>query len=55
MLKLDDFLNFVILVFQGVIGLLDSTVLGPFSFMDCLVALLIVSLVVRTVIMLQGD
>lgn len=52
---LGSFLQFVLDVFGGMIGLLQYTELGGFTLEGVLVAILIVTIVARTVIVKFGE
>lgn len=52
---LDSFLQFVLDVFGGMIELLQYTKLGSFTLENVLVAILIITIVARTVIVKFGE
>lgn len=52
---LGSFLQFILDVFSGMIGLLQYTELGGFTMENVLVAILIVTVVARTVIVKFGE
>lgn len=51
---LSEFLDFVLTVFKGIIEILQYTHIGPFTLENILVALLLLTIIVRVIVVRLG-